>query len=271
MAAFASSCNPSSPSGPLQPGRTFAGCGVGDGLSRSTFYGVVIVNYFLPLSLMLAVPAAAGTPTIQSDDFRHGLKQWRVEAAAPARVSAAGGVLDIDSPKGITLWFLPQLKGRVVIDYDVRAVSAGGPNDEVSDVNAFWMASDAQVRGGSVLARRRSGVFEDYDGLKTYYLGVGGNRNTTTRMRRYVGKAGDRPLLPQHDRTDKADMLEANRWFHLRLIADGNRIAVERDGKPLFQMIDADPYRKGHFGLRSTQSHIQIRNFRVSRPDARTW
>jgi hypothetical protein len=239
---------------------------MGDGLSRSIFRfeGILMVRAVLLLSLMLGVPAVAGTPTVQSDDFRHGLKQWRVEAAAPAQVSAAGGVLDIDSPKGITLWFLPRLKGPIVIDYDVRAVSAGGPNDAVSDVNAFWMASEAD--GRSVLAKRRSGAFGDYDGLQTYYLGIGGNRNTTTRMRRYVGKAGDRPLLPQHDRSDKADMLEANRWFHLRLIADGNRIAVERDGRPLFEMVDANPYRMGHFGLRSTQSHIQIRNFRVSRP-----
>lgn len=208
----------------------------------------------LPLPFLLLLVAAG-------DDFRHGLTQWRVEAAGKAKVSAAGGVLDIESAKGITLWFLPELSAPVVIDYEVRAVAAGGPHDEVSDVNAFWMATDA--KGKSVLAQRRSGTFEEYDDLRTYYVGIGGNRNSTTRMRRYVGRAGDRPLLPQHDRTGKEDMLVANRWFHLRLIADGRRIAVERDGALLFEMDDAQPYRRGHFALRTTQSHIQVRNFKI--------
>lgn len=218
----------------------------------------------LLLTAFAAIPVAAwaGPSRPLRDDFRHGLKQWRVEAAGDAKVSARNGILNIETPSGITLWFLPELEGPVAIDYDVRAVSAGGPYDAVSDVNAFWMASDA---GRSVLARRRSGAFADYDELQTYYVGIGGNRNTTTRMRRYVGKVGDRPLLPEHDRAGKQDMLVPNRWFHIRLITDGHRIAVERDGRPLFEMIDPAPYSKGHFGLRSTQSHIQVRNFSISR------
>ncbi len=214
----------------------------------------------------LPVAARAPGPILHHDDFRHGLSQWRHEAAGDAKVTARGGVLDIATPKGLTLWFRPELIGPVAIDYAVRAVSAGGPYDEVSDVNAFWMATDPVARGGSVLAKRRSGVFEDYDLLRTYYVGIGGNRNTTTRMRRYVGEAGQRPLLPEHDRPSRVDMLEPNRWFRLRLIADGQRIAVERDGATLFSMTDDAPYRHGHFGVRTTQSHIQLRNFSVSRP-----
>ena len=84
-------------------------------------------------------------------------------------------------------------------------------------------------------------------------------------MRRYVGRAGDRPLLPDHDRLDPAAMLTPNRWFHLRLIADGDYIAVERDGETLFAMKDRHPYRHGHFGVRTTQSHIQLRNFSIIR------
>ncbi|MGF7148836.1 hypothetical protein FHS96_002464 [Sphingomonas zeicaulis] len=213
-----------------------------------------------------SVPRGSATPA-HADDFTHGLAQWRLEAASPAaRVTAANGILDIDTPKGLSLWFLPRLEGPVAISFEVRAVSAGGPNDAVSDVNAFWMATDAAVPGGSVLERPRSGVFEDYDTLKTYYVGIGGNRNTTTRMRRYVGEAANRPLLPEHDKTAPADMLQPNRWFRIRLIADGNRIVVERDGAILFAMDDADPYRAGHFALRTTQSHLQVRDFKVARP-----
>ena len=143
-------------------------------------------------------------------------------------------------------------------------MAAGGPHDAVSDVNAFWMARDSHVRGGSALARRRDGAFASYDDLQTYYVGIGGNRNTTTRFRRYVGRRGDRPLLPQHDRQDAAALLVANRWTHIRLIADGHRIAVERDRRPLFSYTDPAPYRTGHFGLRTTKSHLLVRNVRIT-------
>jgi len=164
----------------------------------------------------------------------------------------------------VTLWYTRPLTGPVAIDYDVMAVQASGPHDAVSDVNAFWMAHDPAVPGGSVLARPRDGRFASYDGLETYYVGIGGNRNTTTRMRRYVGRAGDRPLLPQHDRRDPAAMLVPNRWTHIRLIASGREIAVERDGVRLFTLDDAAPYRRGWFGLRTTRSHLRVRSLRIT-------
>jgi hypothetical protein len=218
------------------------------------------------MSLMLAPVAARadGGRTVSGDDFRGGLEQWRMEAIGDARVSARDGILDIDAPAGVTLWFLPALVAPVAIRYEVRAVAQGGPHDAVSDVNAFWMATDPAVPDGSVLGRRRSGAFEDYDRLKTYYVGIGGNRNSTTRMRRYVGRVGERPLLPDHDRLAKADMLIPNAWFAIGLIAHGHHIAVERDGAPLFEMDDPAPYRRGHFGLRTTQSHIQVRNLTIT-------
>jgi hypothetical protein len=192
------------------------------------------------------------------------LGNWRVEAESPAaRVTAAKGVIDIDTPKGLSLWYLPRLSAPVAIEFEVMAVSEGGPNDQVSDVNAFWMASDA---GESVLEHRRSGAFADYDALSTYYVGIGGNRNTTTRFRRYVGRAGDRPLLPGHDLRDAADLLVPNRWVRVRLIADGHRIAVERDGRTLFSLDDPEPYTRGHFALRTTQSHLRVRALRITRP-----
>ncbi|MEC3911862.1 DUF6250 domain-containing protein [Sphingobium sp. CR2-8] len=209
--------------------------------------------------------AAAVKGLLWRDTFRHGLDQWRVEAVGDASVSASEGVLDIVAPKGVTLWFRERLTGPLAIHYDVRAVGARGPFDTVSDVNAFWMAGDPATPSRSVFDHPRTGTFEDYDGLETYYVGIGGNRNSTTRMRRYVGKFGERPLLPQHDRTDADAMLTADRWFSIALIADGHHIAVLRDGVPLFTLNDPHPYRSGHFGLRTTQSHIQVRNFSISR------
>jgi hypothetical protein len=214
--------------------------------------------------LLLAEVLLSGAAA-PADDFRHGLAHWQIEDEGGATVRAADAVLDIDAPHGISLWWRERLTGPVAIDYDVEPVAAGGPQDAVSDVNAFWMATDPSAPGGSPLAHPRSGAFASYDTLLTYYVGIGGNRNTTTRFRRYIGQPGNRPLLPQHDRSDPAAMLQPNRWTHVGLIANGRRIAVERDGKPLFTYDDPQAYRSGWFALRTTKSHLRIRNLRITR------
>jgi hypothetical protein len=202
---------------------------------------------------------------LHADDFRHGLDQWVLEAEKPAKVSVHDGVLDIDTPAGLTLWFRPELIGPVMIQYEAQAVSAGGPNDRVSDLNAFWMARDAG--GGSPLVTPRTGAFADYDTLKTYYVGQGGNGNTTTRFRRYIGRPGDRPLRPEDDRRAAEDMLRPNVWTHIRLMADGGLIQCWNDGRKLFELNDAEPYTRGWFGLRTTLSHLRVRRFRVFQLD----
>ncbi len=186
-----------------------------------------------------------------------------MEAESPdARVTFANGVIDIDTPKGLSLWYRQPLQGRIEIRFEAMAVSAGGPNDRVSDLNAFWMATNAD--GSPVDTRVRSGAFAEYDDLRTYYVGIGGNRNTTTRFRRYIGKPGDRPILPEHDLSEPAAMLVPGRWTQIALIADGSRIAVLRDGATLFTLQDDAPYTRGHFALRTTWSHLRIRNVRIS-------
>ena len=117
-----------------------------------------------------------------------------------------------------------------------------------------------------VYARPRSGKFADYDDLVTYYVGLGGNRNTTTRFRRYVGEPGNRPLLARHDLRDRTAMLVPNRRELIRLIADGTRIEFQRNGQPLFHLTDAAPYTSGWFALRTTCSHLRIRTLRIRRP-----
>lgn len=190
---------------------------------------------------------------------------WRVEAEQAAFVSF-GDTIDIETRGGLSLWYTRELRGPVAIEFDALAVSEGGANDQVSDLNAFWMARDPHVGGGSVFAKKRSGAFAEYDGLKTYYVGIGGNRNTTTRFRRYVGEPGNRPLLPGHDLKGAENLLVPNRWTHVRLIADGRQIAVERDGRRIFALDDAQPYRRGWFALRTTWSHLRIRSMRIGKP-----
>lgn len=186
---------------------------------------------------------------------------WRVEAEQPARVAFAGGVIDVDTPAGVSVWYAKPIDGPVAISFEAMAVSEGGPNDAVSDLNAFWMASDKGQE-----PRPRTGAFAQYDDLTTYYVGIGGNRNTTTRFRRYIGKPADRPLLAQHDLRGAGDLLVPNRWTRIRLIADGTHIAVERDGRRVFALDDPEPYRRGWFALRTTKSHLRVRNVRIGKP-----
>lgn len=209
-----------------------------------------------------AVAGSSRLRLIDEDDFSHGTGQWQVEAEQPSAVTASNGVLDIEAPAGLTLWFKRKLHGPVVIEYRATSIAAGGVNDRVSDVNCFWMAEDP-AHSEDLLATPRHGVFAEYDALRTYYVGLGGNSNHTTRFRRYIGKPGDRPLLPENDRSAPGDLLTPNHEQWIRLIADGNTIAYERDGVRLFQYHDSDPYREGWFGLRTTHSHLQIRALRI--------
>jgi hypothetical protein len=215
-------------------------------------------------------PAAAPTPAdpglLFSDDFNAGLSQWHIEAEQPGRISAANGVLDIDVPAGVTLWFKPRLEGPLTIEFDATAVAEGGPNDKVSDLNVFWMANNVDGQQ-PVFAQARSGRFEEYNALLTYYVGLGGNRNTTTRMRRYIGDPVLRPLRPGYDLADTQYMLVPNQRQTIRLVANGRVVEYWRDGTRIFHMEDAEPYESGWFALRTTWSHLRISNLRIRRLD----
>ena len=218
---------------------------------------------------LLGLLAGCATPSsydglLFSDDFADA-RNWVVEEEKPARVTARDGVLDIDAPAGLTLWFRHELTGPVEIEFQATAVRDGGPNDQVSDLNVFWMANN---RDGAkpVFSRLRTGRFGEYDDLLTYYVGLGGNRNTTSRFRRYIGEPGNRPLLPEHDLAAIDTLLTPNRKQTITLIADGRRIEYRRDGRPLFVVDDPSPYASGWFALRTTYSHLCIGKLRIRRP-----
>ncbi len=198
-----------------------------------------------------------------TDSFAN-LAQWTAELEQPGKVEARDGVLSVDVPAGCTVWFRPELSGPVLIRYEAQMVQAGGANDRVSDLNAFWMATDSRSPD-DLFATKRSGKFADYDRLRTYYVGQGGNTNSTTRFRRYTGDAGNRPLLPEHDLTRPEVLLRPNVWQTVQLVAMGNRIQYYRDGVRIFDFTDAAPYTRGHFGFRTTKSHVRLRRFAVYR------
>lgn len=204
-------------------------------------------------------------PLLHQDDFADkNLRDWVAERDGGGIVEASNGRLNVDVPGGCTVWYRHELSGPVLIQYDATVLDRGGANDRVSDLNCFWMAQDPR-RTGRLLDVRRSGKFADYDSLCTYYVGLGGNSNKTTRFRRYIGKPGDRPLLPQHDLTGTEFLIKPNVSQTIRLVACGSLIQYYRDSRLLFEVNDPEPYTRGWFGLRTVHSHLEIDRFRVYR------
>jgi hypothetical protein len=212
---------------------------------------------------VLAPTLVAATPDLYSDDFTRGLDHWLVQQMHGGHTYTQAGALVIEDGGGCTAWFREKLVAPVEISYDVTVVDAGGPDDRVSDLNCFWMASDP--KSPQVPPLGRTGKFSDYDSLVTYYVGCGGNENTTTRFRRYDGSPA-RPLLPENDLRDKKFLLEPNATYHIRLVARDGIAEFWRDDVKIFSFRDPAPLTSGWFGFRTVKSHLVIRNFRVVRP-----
>ena len=226
---------------------------------------------------LMAVGAFGQTPSaLNRKEFA---KHWVVESeSADYRVTFRGDTADIVSPKGLTLWRKEKMKGRVTIEYDARVTieydacvvveeSSNEPTNRLSDLNCFWMASDPKYPDDIFRRmKERGGVFLNSYALRLYYMGYGGNHNSTTRFRRYDGNeaaisdAAKRPAILR-EYTDEAHLLKPNHWYHIRLTSDGHRVAYYIDGKRLVDFRDAEPYREGWFGFRTTLSHTRITNF----------
>lgn len=210
----------------------------------------------LPGALLATEPGAL----LHADDFLHGLKDWVVEQQPGGSVTAEAGRLVINDAGGCTVWFRPRLSAPVTITYTARVSSSA----RVSDLNCFWMASDP-ARPDDLFApgHGRDGKFAGYDALRTYYVGYGGNNNTTTRFRRYDG-TGARPLLTGHDLASPDYLLQADHVYRITLVAGADgRVQFIRDGEVVFDWTDPEPLRSGWFGFRTVQSRLEISDFRV--------
>jgi hypothetical protein len=232
---------------------------VSDRLRISSF--VLLGLLGLRLTALAATPSA---PPLFTDDFAHGLDQWSVEQLPGGSVTAQNGILSIVDAGGTTVWFRSRLTAPVEISYEATVVLQGGPHDRLSDLNCFWLAQDPTQPAGALPAGR-SGKFSDYDNLLTYYVGYGGNNNTTTRFRRYDG-TGDRPLLPEHDRRDPALLLTANHAYRIKIVVQDGTSEYWRDGEKVFSLNDASPLTTGYFAFRTVRSHLLIRNFKITTP-----
>ncbi len=196
---------------------------------------------------------------LHADSFDGDLSRWIVEQQPGGTVSIEEGSLVIADEGGGTVWFAEPLEAPVVITYRVKASSAA----RVSDINCFWMATQP-AHGEDLFAEGhgRTGAFATYDVLQTYYVGYGGNYNGTTRFRRYTGD-GARPLLPEHDLSADAFMIEPDHEYEIHLVAAGGRAQFYRDGELLFDYEDDEPLTRGWFGFRTVLSRLVIDDFKV--------
>lgn len=188
------------------------------------------------------------------------LDNWKSELQKPdvSVVEIQDGKLNIDVGGGATIWFKHKLEGDILIEYDVTVIKKGGANDRVSDLNQFWMASDPV----NTNLFTRSGNFSQYDNLRLYYVGMGGNNNSTTRFRRYPGD-GERSLLDEY--TDPAYLLQPNTDYHIEIICFKGLTQFIVNGEVYFNFKDPDPLVEGNFGFRTVRNHETIDNFKVYR------
>lgn len=215
---------------------------------------------------------------IETEKYVSGLdsanfaKYWMVESESPDyKVSFQGDTVEILSPKGLTLWRKEAFTAPVTIEYDACVVDESA-DDRLSDLNCFWMASDPHVEGGDIATRlnERQGVFLNYYAMQLYYMGYGGNHNSTTRFRRYDGNeegitdAEKRPaILVEY--TDSAHLLQPNHWYHIKLENVADTVRYYIDGEKLVDFVDPQPLDKGYFGFRTTLSRTRLTNFKADK------
>lgn len=206
----------------------------------------------------LKLPGYEVDKLIFKDAFDKLSARWIVETPAHknSRVVADKNKLVIDVAAGATVWLDEKLEGGYLIEFTRKVLVDSGVNDRLSDLNVFWMAKDPK----NVNTFTRSGVFEEYDSLSLYYVGMGGNTNSTTRFRKYYGD-GRKPLLQEH--LDKAHLLESNRDYRITLTVKNGLTEFFVDGVKFFSYQDPQPLKEGYFGFRTTWSRHEIRDFKI--------
>lgn len=202
------------------------------------------------------------TGLVEQDDFSvldH--RRWRIESQTPqgSQVYVEQQRLIMDTQAGMTVWLDRPLSGNYRIEFLRQVLVAGLDNDRLSDMNVFWGAHEAGAAGQPYLAVR-DGVLESYDAMASWYVGMGGNGNSTTRFRCYDG-SGERHLLGE--RLDTEALLEAGRIYRIRIEADEQQTSYWVDDRMMFQQALEGRPTAGYFGFRSVWSRQAISRFRV--------
>lgn len=201
------------------------------------------------------------------------LRHWTAEDhSGQMKIEVLNDTLDITAPKGLTLWYNTRLTGDYEISYRVKVLMQGGKHDRLSDLNCFWAANDPQHHN-DLYARAtwRQGIFQHYRSLNLFYVGYGGNNNTTTRFRQYFGGKYDmedplvRPVIEEY--TDPEHLLKPNEWYHVRISVRKGITTYYMNGEELFRLSIKEGEGDGHFGLRLLQNHVLFTDFRITTPN----
>ncbi|MFT4202905.1 MAG: DUF6250 domain-containing protein [Chitinophagaceae bacterium] len=186
-------------------------------------------------------------------------KDWLVEAQVPDStfLEWKDDQLVVDSKAGTTIWFKSKLSGHYTIEYDRQFLFSDVHYPRLSDLNQFWAA----LSKTGLAPFGKNGSLEAYNGLVLYYMGFGGNSNSTTRFRRYDG-SGNRILLKEF--LDEKFLLQKDKLYHVKTEVNGPRTRVWIDDQLLFDYTDRTDIPAGYFGLRLTWSAQQVSHFTVT-------
>lgn len=216
------------------------------------------INHIISAFFFVITAVSCRTETPSALNGSEFDAHWTVESEDPAYgIEFKDGYCEITAPKGLTLWRNEKMSGNVTIEYDACVV-VENENDRLSDLNCFWMASDPRAKDIWENMDERGGVFANCAALQLYYVGYGGNWNSTTRFRRYNGE-GAPPIIQEY--SDEEHLLQANRWYHIILKCTDGNTNYTIDGNKIFDWTDPEPITEGWFGFRTTLSRTRIKNF----------
>ena len=203
------------------------------------------------------------------DCFDMGLSSWVVEDESDSAIfEFHHDTLSIKSPAGLTLWYNRKLSGEYQISYSISLQINGRVGERLSDMNCFWAATDP-LNPDDFFARSgwRHGIFSRYNSLNMYYVGYGGNDNTTTRFRKYYGKYYNvdnnkiKPLIQEY--IDADHLLQPNRWYKVVITVAKGKTSFEVNGERLFELTDKELYSDGYFGIRLLSNRAAITGFTI--------
>lgn len=195
---------------------------------------------------------------LYNDEFSSDSQKWFAEFENPegSSITIGNGLLDINSAGGATVWFKTKLSGNIIISYKVLIVDKGGKNDRVSDLNAFWMATNPKNQNIFM----QDGKFSSYDQLHLYYAGIGGHDNNLTRFRKYQGGIG-KDVLKEY--ADAAHLIVGNNLYQVKIVCNNGLTQYFLNDILYWEFKDSEPYKEGYFGFRTTKSHQQMSSFKV--------
>ena len=221
---------------------------------RTTYFIIILLSIY-----------GCNNKKVLYKDVLSNSENWVVEQQPGGQSIFSEEGLEVIDAKGCSIWFKNPLEAPVKISYDITIIDEGGTYDRVSDMNCLWMVNDPKHPDDFFKASaERAGHFPNYHHFTGYYVGYGGHDNSKTRFRRYDGNV-DRPLLAEHDLSDKQFMITANKKMRIEIIVKDNFTSYSRDGELIYEINDSEPYTQGYFGFRTVNNHMKIENFKVLR------